>query len=485
MLQQHRKLVRRALAYADLAIAFLAFALSVQIRSRLDIESHIFRLDQTTQLYLLFSGLASLFVAYRLSGIYHSQRLIPAWRETVAVAVCNGWTFIVLLAVALAFRLDYTSRLQLGLFVGLNTVLTGAVHYGLRLMSRAARRRGYNFRQLLIVVGEAGHPARLAESVLHHSWWGLRIAGIALPRDRFGDPQVERSLRACGVAEDLPRVPLDEVSEFLNEHAVDEIWVEGTPTQSGAFFEIAQTASERGQSVRYVLAPDYIPGIRWEFDSLGELVTLAATRTPSDEVELLGKRALDIVVGTLTLIAVAPLMAVVALLLRFERGGNGQVLFRQERVGQNGRRFQLLKFRSMVPDAEARRAELETQNEMSGPVFKMRRDPRVTRLGAWLRRFSIDELPQLFNVLKGEMSLVGPRPPLPGEVDLYEPKQRRRLSVRPGITGLWQVSGRNDIDDFDRWVSLDLKYIDTWSLWLDLSILLRTLPAVVLASGAR
>ena len=132
----------------------------------------------------------------------------------------------------------------------------------------------------------------------------------------------------------------------------------------------------------------------------------------------------------------------------------------------------------MIPDAESLLAELQEQNEMGGPVFKMKRDPRVTRIGAFIRKFSIDESPQFFNVVKGDMSLVGPRPPIPTEVNLYQRTQRRRLSVKPGITGLWQVSGRNEITDFEEWVALDLDYIDRWSLWLDIKILLRTIPAV-------
>ena len=159
------------------------------------------------------------------------------------------------------------------------------------------------------------------------------------------------------------------------------------------------------------------------------------------------------------------------------------MLFRQKRCGLNGRIFDVLKLRSMHLDAEKRRADLVALNEMDGPVFKIRNDPRITRVGRWLRRLSIDELPQLWNVVRGEMSLVGPRPPIPGEVDEYDVGQRRRLSMRPGITCLWQVAGRNTIG-FAEWVQLDLEYIDRWSLLLDTKILLRTLPAVLKGTGA-
>jgi len=172
----------------------------------------------------------------------------------------------------------------------------------------------------------------------------------------------------------------------------------------------------------------------------------------------------------------------VAILIKLD--SPGPILFVQERIGMNKRRFKLLKFRSMVADAEEKKASLQTINEMDGPVFKVRDDPRTTRVGRFIRRTSIDELPQLLNVLKGEMSLVGPRPPLPSEVDQYEWANRKRISVMPGITCLWQISGRNDVS-FKEWMELDRQYIETWSLWLDLTILAKTIPVVLFGKGAR
>jgi exopolysaccharide biosynthesis polyprenyl glycosylphosphotransferase len=193
------------------------------------------------------------------------------------------------------------------------------------------------------------------------------------------------------------------------------------------------------------------------------------------------KQAFDVLAAAVLLLLLSPLLLLAALAIRLSMGG--PVLFGQERVGLHGRRFKLLKFRTMVMDAEARRAELDAKNEMSGPVFKMADDPRVTRLGRVLRRWSVDELPQLFNVLQGSMSLVGPRPLPVSEQQEIVGWYRRRLSMKPGITGLWQVSGRSEVD-FDEWMKLDLRYVDQWSLRQDLRILLRTLPAVVSRRGA-
>jgi exopolysaccharide biosynthesis polyprenyl glycosylphosphotransferase len=199
---------------------------------------------------------------------------------------------------------------------------------------------------------------------------------------------------------------------------------------------------------------------------------------------LLIKDIFDRVMALGLLVVAAVPMLVVALIIKFT--SKGPVIFRQERAGKYGKPFTMLKFRSMYAGAEARQHELEAQNKMSGPVFKVENDPRITPIGHLIRRTSIDELPQLFNVLRGEMSLVGPRPLPVYEVSRFDQNaQRRRLSVKPGLTCLWQISGRNELTDFNEWVRLDLEYIDNWSIWLDLKILFKTVPVVVLGFGAK
>jgi exopolysaccharide biosynthesis polyprenyl glycosylphosphotransferase len=192
------------------------------------------------------------------------------------------------------------------------------------------------------------------------------------------------------------------------------------------------------------------------------------------------KRSVDIIFSFIFLFLSAPLFILIALAIKLD--SKGPVFFKQLRCGVNGRKFYVYKFRSMVPDAEKKLEELRSQNEMSGPVFKITKDPRQTRVGKFLRKTSLDEFPQFWNVLKGDMSLVGPRPPIPKEVEQYEPWQRRRLSMKPGITCIWQVSGRNQIG-FEDWMKLDLQYIDRWSLWLDFKIILQTVRAVLGQTG--
>ena len=208
------------------------------------------------------------------------------------------------------------------------------------------------------------------------------------------------------------------------------------------------------------------------------MVTLSPA--PSNVLLLLFKRAYDFGLGAVLLVVSLPVMLVLALLIKAT--SSGSVLYRQTRCGLNGRRFTMYKLRTMVADADRRRRELEHLNTMGGPAFKVRSDPRITPLGHYLRKFSLDELPQFWNVVRGEMSLVGPRPL--EEKEPYTPRQRRRLSMKPGITCLWQISGRNDLD-FDRWMELDLEYIDTWSPRLDFVILLKTIPAVLSRRGHR
>ena len=223
---------------------------------------------------------------------------------------------------------------------------------------------------------------------------------------------------------------------------------------------------------------------RATFEAMGNRPMLVFRSTPEASWALVGKRVIDLVGAILGLILCSWVLLLAALAIKLT--SRGPILFRQLRGGRHGKPFMMLKFRTMSTDAEMRRAEFLAFNQMNGPVFKIDDDPRVTWVGRFLRKTSIDELPQLINVLRNDMSLVGPRPLPLYEVDKFEtPSQRRRLSVAPGLTCLWQISGRNEIKNFQDWVSLDLLYIDTWSLWLDIKILFKTVPVVILGFGAK
>ena len=270
--------------------------------------------------------------------------------------------------------------------------------------------------------------------------------------------------------------PLADLPTILHERVVDEVVICLPFSQWNLVDAIARICEDEGKIVRVpmdVLDHAFAAG---KVEDLDGVPVFSLVSGPDRTLALAVKRVVDVVSSLSGLLILSPLFAVVAILVRREDGG--AVFFRQGRVGVHGRPFEVVKFRSMVPDAEGLRADLAARNEVNGPAFKVTADPRVTRTGRWLRRSSIDELPQLWNVLRGEMSLVGPRPPLPQEVAAYDVWHRRRLSMKPGMTGLWQVRARRE-PEFDRWVSADLEYIDRWSLWLDLKILARTIPAAL------
>ena len=272
-----------------------------------------------------------------------------------------------------------------------------------------------------------------------------------------------------------------EIRRIVAAQVIDEVLFAIDRRDFDRFEDLFLALQEQGIITRFAL--NFFPHAKAsvQLEDLDGVPLLTFSTGPTSVGGLLLKRTQDIVLAGVLLVLVLPVLAALAALIRLS--SSGAVLFRQTRCGRNGRLFTLYKFRTMTADAEGRRREIEHLNEMDGPVFKARNDPRVTRFGRFLRKFSLDELPQLWNVVKGDMSLVGPRPPIPEEVAQYERWQRRRLAMKPGLTCLWQISGRNELD-FEQWMKLDLAYIDHWSPWLDLKILLRTIPVVLSGKGA-
>jgi exopolysaccharide biosynthesis polyprenyl glycosylphosphotransferase len=283
------------------------------------------------------------------------------------------------------------------------------------------------------------------------------------------------------------RIPADKIFKMLDlpnilrDNVIDEVIVACPRSMLGSIGPVVGVCAAAGVPITLLsdLFGDYLPPP--QVTSFGALAALSFAPVHHSGPMLMVKRCVDVVGAAILLIATAPIMALATIAIKMT--SPGPLFFRQVRCGRNGRPFEMLKLRTMQADAEARKAELMQLNEMDGPVFKIRHDPRITTVGRALRRWSIDEIPQFLNVLKGDMSLVGPRPPVPVEVAEYATFDRRRLSMRPGITCLWQVSGRNTIG-FEGWVKLDLEYIDSWSLVNDLKILLRTIPAALKGTGS-
>jgi exopolysaccharide biosynthesis polyprenyl glycosylphosphotransferase len=298
---------------------------------------------------------------------------------------------------------------------------------------------------------------------------GFRFKGfIAMDNrgDGSGGPQVIGSLRNCvALARSL---------------FVDEIYF-STPADKQTVISIVEEARALGIDVRVV--PDLYDGLAWNapVEFIGQFPTIPLHRREFPRDAFLLKRVLDVLLSGSALMVTAPLMAVLAVMIRLD--SPGPVLYTADRLGRKGRVFKCYKFRTMVEDAEKQRGDLQHMNERDGVLFKITKDPRLTRVGAWLRKYSLDELPQFWNVLKGDMSMVGPRPPLAAEVEKYDLAHLRRLDVLPGITGLWQVEARQD-PSFDNYISLDTAYVENWSLMLDLRIMARTIGVVVAGTGA-
>ncbi len=329
---------------------------------------------------------------------------------------------------------------------------------------------------------------RWAESNIGQEQLRKRLLLVGTFQDRL---PIQRNLAAQTregleiVAEvDLNEVSIRRLVELLHEHSINGVILSVKHTYFGQVEKVIQACELEGVEA-WLLADFFKTEISQTTldDFLGRPM-LVFRSTPEASWQASAKPVVDAIGATMILVIAAPLLIGAAILIKLTSAG--PILFRQQRAGLNGKPFTMLKFRSMATDAEQRKHELTVLNEMSGPVFKVTNDPRVTAIGRILRKFSIDEFPQLINVLRGEMSLVGPRPLPVDEVKRFDDlAHRRRLSVKPGITCLWQVSGRNNVNDFRDWVRLDLEYIDNWSIWLDFKILLRTVPVVLLGTGAR
>ncbi len=412
-------------------------------------------------------------VSFGVQGLYLSHRLSTIYQELKEVARAIGISSVALLAGAHIGPWPTINARTVAAFAFVSFILVGGMRLGLRLNLRRLRRRGHNTKSLLIV-GGGPRAEEFALRVSTRQDLGYKLIGYV-----ESDPAYSRlalSGSAClGGIEDLPRIVAAEV--------IDEVAI-ALPIKS-QYSQIESTvALLEEQGIVVHLLSDLFPHrlARYqpaEFQGI-PLVSLHSAPALGWRTEF--KRLLDLLIAAVVLVFLLPLFVLIAIVIKLD--SRGPVLFVQQRMGFNKRRFRMFKFRTMQIDAEARLKEIEHLNEKKGPIFKIRHDPRITRVGCWLRKASLDELPQLINVLLGDMSIVGPRPlSIRDALLLEEAWQKRRFSVKPGLTCLWQVSGRSNLS-FEEWMQLDLEYIDKWSLVLDCRILLRTIPAILFAKGA-
>lgn len=481
MLREHDKVVRQAIMVLDTIVVTISFFAAYFVREhfhtfyKFDLipSSQVIAAPADLRQYLLvlYLWVPIWILMLKFNGAYRSFRILSFLEIIGGVIKSTFFSAFAFACLASLLKIHFVSRIFGAIFLVISSgllilekwVLVSIIHY--------IRQKGYNFRRVLIV-GTGPRAERFIQMIKEHPDWGLRISGLIDDEpDRVG--KEFSGIRVIGVLADIPKI--------LREDVIDEV-IFIVPRMWLERIQESVTACEI-QGVRTSVAADLfnLNIARAHLTDLDGFPLVSFETTPGYEWQLFIKRTIDLTVSTFGLIVLLPFLLVIACLIKLT--SHGPILFKQKRMSINGRIFTLYKFRTMYVNAEEKLERVKHLNEMDGPVFKIKNDPRITPLGRFLRETSIDELPQLVNVFMGQMSLVGPRPPIPNEVNRYEHWQVRRLSMRPGLTCLWQVNGRNKIG-FNEWMELDLKYIDNWSLWLDFKILMKTIPVVLFGIGA-
>lgn len=464
----------------DLILTVLAFYLTLfLIQKSWPTHPFNYNLIQKGSILLLLILLIWFLFFYLEKGLYGfrsislfktGKKLIPAFLKAFSVLLASIFLLKFLIGIGdfSLFKSNHQFVTFLLLFAGFNFFFCLSFHKALPSFLRYVGRKGHNLKRILVV--GMGKPALdFIKEIKIHPEWGFEIMGI-LDGERKRFKQGYLSVPVISGLDCLPRM--------IKNRQIDGLVFAASKKFLGMIQPIISVGEKIGVPT-YSLA-DFFPLSRCKKKGMQPLVSCHFVHRKGFFTSV--KYLTDRISALVGIIIVSPILLFVSALIKAT--SKGPIFFKQKRVGLNGERFYMYKFRTMVKDADRMKKLLQDKNEMDGPVFKIKDDPRMIGVGRILRKFSLDELPQIFNVLLGDMSLVGPRPPLPEEVSQYELWQRRRLSVKPGITCLWQVNGRNNID-FQNWMKLDLQYIDNWSLWLDIKILAKTLPAVILAKGAR
>jgi exopolysaccharide biosynthesis polyprenyl glycosylphosphotransferase len=463
---RHYRKVKAIFGLTDVLLITLAFLAAYETRIRLQFEK-VFYLDfLVATLLLIISMLCWTAIGYWFN-IY--EKLDSAHPRVV---LRDTFRQCALGAISLVLA-EYMLRLDLSRsFVALFAIYAWVLLCLFRInFARAIGtvRREFGTAHFVMVVGSGASARHLGQALEQSADYGVRLMGFL--DDEPGQVELSQAYQ---------QYPLSQLPELLRQQVIDEIIFAVDSGRLAGMEEVFLLCDEEGVRTRVVV--DFFPHVNSQvyLDRLGTTPLLTFSAAPHDEIRLLLKRVTDILLAGAALVLLLPFMLLIALLILLT--SPGPAIFRQERCGLNGRRFVFYKFRSMCDNAEELKASVAHLNQRS-TAFKIPNDPRLTRLGWFLRKFSIDEWPQLWNVLKGDMSLVGPRPAVPEEVERYQRWQRRRLRMRPGLTCLWAVAGRDALD-FETWMKMDMQYIDTWSLALDWKIILRTIPRVLTGRGA-
>jgi exopolysaccharide biosynthesis polyprenyl glycosylphosphotransferase len=473
-----RKFLLSFLKLFDVGLVILSFGLatvlSVKASRSIPLSDFLAMRIKLGNFVIFLLALLFAHVVFSMYGLYRSRRLSSRMMEIADCLKATTVSSVVFFVVGLVFNIRMiTPQFLLAFWLILSVILVTS-RVLMRVWLAEVRKHGRNLRYML-VLGTNARAIEFARKIQASPGRGYQILGFVDEEwpgiEQFNKTGFEVVCDYAGLAEFLRRNVIDEVAIYLPLRSFHE-----------HSSHVAALCEEHGIGMRFATDIFGLRTSRARAEYFDGDYHIAAYPGVREEWPLVVKRTIDLAISFTLLVLLSPVFVVAAIAIRFT--SKGPIFFRQERLGLNKRRFYIYKFRTMVPDAENLISTLEDMNEVSGPVFKIKDDPRITGIGKFLRRTSVDELPQLFNILKGEMSLVGPRPLPKRDYDGFsEDWQRRRFSVRPGITCLWQVNGRSSIP-FEQWMRLDLQYMDEWSLWLDLKILARTIPAVLRGSGA-
>jgi exopolysaccharide biosynthesis polyprenyl glycosylphosphotransferase len=467
MIRRHGKALRLTMMLVDGSLAAALSLILYQMSAHPDAPTADFLNSFWTRAVLYGAGWVALLYVH---GGYRLRAHWTLMGEVSAVARASVWLSLLGISALFLSASDVRGSGWALMLFPIQGVLAIALRFVVRVVFMQVRRWGYNVRHML-VLGTGPEAVDFARTVQDHSVLGVQVVGFLGDTPPAAiDPGVEAAY--WGPMSNLPKV--------LTEQVVDEVAVCVPHHEWHLVEELAQLAHDQGKIVRIPLGVPQMRTSERFLEDLDGTAVLSYANGPDEMTSHALKRFLDLAVAIPAVIILAPVLAVIAAVMRISQGPG--IIFRQERVGIHGRLFTIYKLRTMTPDAEERYAEVADRSDTRGPAFKLADDPRVTPVGRWLRRYSLDELPQLWNVIKGDMSIVGPRPAPPREVEGYDLWHRRRLSMKPGITGLWQVTSRLD-EDFDHRAELDMDYIDRWSIWLDLAIMFRTIPALLRRPG--
>jgi exopolysaccharide biosynthesis polyprenyl glycosylphosphotransferase len=464
MLREKEKVVNNFLAFVEVAIAWLSFNSSLYLYFG---HFSFLHYKDSVILHLIIA-----FVWFSLGKYFRLAQLHRSRPYSAILFNCVGLVAVGMSLLGLSvliFDLYYIGFDPLLYFAGINIALMFSFKIIVYASFKRARRKGRNTRALLIIGDYTA--ASFVEQIINHKEWGYKILSIIGTQDlakiyQTIIPVLDETTDVAKLLEE--KTTIDEVIFIKNKMNVEEVeCLTHACSEVGVIFRMYSPFFNKLKSKAHIHHYNTMP-----------LLTIA--NTPTDYLAMQVKSIFDFLFSFVAIVLASPVFVMISLLIKAT--SKGPVFFKQKRVGLRGRKFYAYKFRTMVVNAEELKAKLMEENEMDGPVFKMKEDPRITKVGKFLRKTSLDELPQFFNVLMGDMSIVGPRPPVPAEVKEYERWQLRRLSMKPGITCTWQVSGRNDIP-FEEWMKMDLDYIDNWSLKLDFVIFLKTIRTMIVADG--